>query len=163
MTRVTFPGRFQPFHEGHYRTVERYRDEYVEFVLVLGSCEKARDPANPLTAGEREAIIRACFPDLEIVELADEDRGEAGYEAWETRLLDASGADVIITGNDLVRRIVREHTDARLVQQQLHSPEQYSGTEIRARIRTGQPWRHLVPDCCEHVVAGYVDVIKASS
>lgn len=160
--RATFLGRFQPLHVGHYRTIRRYRQEYDEFVLALGSPEKSRTPENPLSAEERKEIIHACFPDLDIVEIEDEDRGEAGYEDWVSRFVDRTDADVVISGNDLVRRLVREHTDAELVQQEMHDPDRYSGTEIRRRMREGEPWRDLVPDCCEDAVAEHADVIRAS-
>ncbi|MFB6220174.1 MAG: adenylyltransferase/cytidyltransferase family protein [Halolamina sp.] len=159
-TTATFLGRFQPLHEGHYRTIRRYRDEYDGFVLALGSPRKARTERNPLTADEREKIIRECFPDIELVHVPDEDRNESGYPTWGRRLIDRTGADVVISGNDLVQRIVREHTDATVQQQEMHAPDRFSGTEIRRRIRVGEPWRSLVPDCCEDAVAEHVDVIR---
>lgn len=159
-TTATFLGRFQPLHEGHYRTIRRYRDEYDRFVLALGSPEKARTNRNPLDADEREEIIRACFPEIEIVRVPDEDRGEAGYPTWGRRLVERTGADVVVTGNDRVQRIVREHTDATVRQQEMHAPDRFSGTEVRRRIRAGEPWRPLVPDCGEAVVAAYADVIR---
>lgn len=100
------------------------------------------------------------LPELDVVEVPDEDRGEVGYPVWGRRLVDRTGADVVITGNELVQRIVREHTDATVRQQEMHAPKRFSGTEIRRRIRAGEPWRSLVPDCCEEAVADYVDVIR---
>lgn len=157
--RVAFPGRFQPFHCGHYRVVEEYRERAGSFVLALGSPGKSRTAENPLTAAERERLVGACFPGLDVVRVADEDRGEAGYPVWGRRLVDRTGADVVLSGNELVQEIVAEHTDARPVEQSLHSPERFSGTEIRERIREGDPWRELVPDCCTDDVAALADVI----
>lgn len=159
-TTATFPGRFQPLHEGHYRTIRRYRSEYDRFVVALGSPGKARTDRNPLDADEREELVRECFPDIDIVRVPDEDRGEAGYPTWGRRLVDRTGADVVVTGNDLVQRIIREHTDATVHQQEMHAPDRFSGTVIRRRIRAGDPWRDLVPDCCEGTVARYADVIR---
>ncbi|MFC7166654.1 hypothetical protein [Halospeciosus flavus] len=81
---------------------------------------------------------------------------------WAEHLVRETGADVIISGNDLVQRLVREHTDADVHQQEMHYPEKFSGTEIRRRIRADETWRDLVPDCCEDVVAAYEDVIRES-
>lgn len=161
MRRAVFLGRFQPFHEGHHRVVDEYEDEF-DLVIALGSPEKSRTAENPLTADEREYVIRGCHPELDIVRVRDEDRGEAGYPVWADRLVDRTDAEVVISGNDLVQRLVREHTDAEVHQQELHMPDRYSGTEIRRRIRAGESWRSLVPDCCVDRVAEYEGVIRES-
>lgn len=158
-TRATFLGRFQPYHEGHHRVVEWAREEY-DFVLALGSPQQDRTPENPLTATERETLIRACEPDLELVRVPDENRGEAGYPVWAERLVDRTDADVVLSRNDLVQRLVREHTTARIEEQPEFDPERFSGTEVRRRIRAGEPWRELVPDCCEDELAELTDVIR---
>lgn len=157
--RAAFPGRFQPFHVGHYRTVRRYRREY-DLAVAIGSPRKSRTPENPLTAAEREELIRACFARVDLVRVPDEDRGEAGYPDWGQRLVERTGADVVITGNQTVADIVREHTDARVEAQRMHEPGRYSGTEIRRRIRNDEPWRDLVPNCCENEVATYAPILR---
>lgn len=160
--RATFLGRFQPLHRGHHRVIDAYAPVFDEFVVALGSPGKARTAENPLDAAEREALVAACFPALEVVRVADEDRGEAGYPTWARRLVDATGATVVLSGNELVQRLVLEHTDADLVQQELHAPERFSGTEVRRRIRAGEPWRDLVPECCVDLVADAVESIRES-
>lgn len=158
-----FLGRFQPFHRGHHHVVETYRPRYEDLVVVIGSAETARTPRNPLSAVERRSIIRACHPNLPLVDLPDVARGEAGYPDWAEQLATETEADVVITRNDLVTRLVREYTDARVEPQPLLRPEEYSGTEIRRRIRDGDPWRALVPGCCVDTVAEYVDVIRGTA
>ncbi|MFB6169545.1 MAG: adenylyltransferase/cytidyltransferase family protein [Haloarculaceae archaeon] len=160
--RATFLGRFQPLHEGHYRAIRQVRAAHDAFVLALGSPEKSRTPENPLSATEREELLHVCVPNLNVVYVADEDRGEAGYPVWARRLVERTDADVVVSDNDLVRRLVREHTDAAVARQELHSPERYSGTEVRRRIRAGEPWRELVPDCCVGRVEQYADVVRRS-
>lgn len=161
--RGAFVGRFQPFHRGHHQVVVDYRDRFEELVLVVGSSMTARTPRNPLSAAERASIIRACHPDLRLVFLPDEARGEAGYEAWTERLMGETDADVIITRNDLVTRLVESFADARTENQPLYEPDRFSGTEIRRRIRAGEPWRELVPECCVEEVATYESVIRGTS
>ena len=160
--RAAFLGRFQPFHRGHHHVVKSYASRFDELVIVVGSCQVARTPRNPLSAAERRRIVAACHPDLDQVFLPDEGRGAAGYEAWAHRLERETKAAVIITRNDLVRRLVDSYTDMQLEAQPLIQPDRYSGTEIRRRIRAGEPWRELVPDCCADLVAEYADVIRAS-
>lgn len=156
---AAFLGRFQPFHQGHHRAVEWTRERYAEVVLALGSPRKARTAENPLDAEERLHVIRGCLPDVRVEPVPDEDRGETGYLTWGRRLVERTGADVVVSGNEVVQRIVREHTDATVAQQELHSPERYSGTELRRRIRAGEPWRELVPECCVERVAEYESII----
>ncbi|GAD53587.1 nicotinamide-nucleotide adenylyltransferase, NadM family [Halarchaeum acidiphilum MH1-52-1] len=157
--RVAFPGRFQPLHRGHYRVVRAYRELAGSFVLALGSPEEARTAENPLSAAERERIVRGCFPDLEIVRVPDVGRGEAGYPLWGRRLVARTDADVVLTGNPRVQRIVREYTDARVREQEMHYPDRFSGTELRERIRADESWRPLVPACARERVADYAGVI----
>lgn len=161
--RAAFLGRFQPFHRGHHHVVETYRSRYEDLVVVIGSAGTARSPRNPLSAAERRSIIWACHPNLPIVDLPDEARGEAGYPDWTEQLANKTRADVVITRNDLVTRLVREYTEARVEPQPLLRPEEYSGTVIRRRIRAGDPWRELVPDCCVDVVTEYVDAIRGTA
>ncbi|MDY6768699.1 MAG: adenylyltransferase/cytidyltransferase family protein [Candidatus Nanohaloarchaea archaeon] len=158
--RAAFIGRFQVFHRGHHRVVEEYRDRYDDFVLVMGSPEKSRTEDNPMTAGERKDIIRACFPNIDIIELEDEGSTEEDNQRWAAKLGPETGADVIISQNDLVKRLVTEYTDLELVEQELYDPDVYSGTEIRRRIRAGEDWRELVPACAVETVEEHVDVIR---
>lgn len=160
MVRAAFPGRFQPLHRGHHRVIQEFRSAYDEFVLALGSPEQARTERNPLTAAERERILAACFPDLDVVRVPDEDRGDAGYPTWARRLVRLTGADVVVSRNDLVVELVERYTDARVVPQPLFSPQQFSGTAVRERIRRGQHWRPFVPECCHADVAALLQRIR---
>ncbi|MFB6265574.1 MAG: adenylyltransferase/cytidyltransferase family protein [Candidatus Nanohaloarchaea archaeon] len=158
--KAVFIGRFQPFHRGHHRVVEQYRGEYDDFALVMGSPRKSRSADNPLTAEERKEIIHACFPDLEILELEDEGPTEEDNERWARKLVETTGADVVLSQNELVKRLVEEYTDAELVEQELYDPERFSGTEVRRRMREGEDWRELVPECALETVRGYTDTVR---
>lgn len=160
--KAVFIGRFQPLHEGHHRVLEKYQDGYDEFVLAMGSPGKSREAGNPLTAKERKDVIRACFPDLEILELADEGPTEEDNRRWAEKLMRVTGAKTVISQNELVKRLVREYTDAEIVEQELYDPDRFSGTEIRRRIREGEDWDELVPDCAVGTVEKYVGVIRGT-
>lgn len=148
--KAVFLGRFQPFHAGHHKTVENYLEKYDEFEIVVGSSRKSRTEKNPLTFEERKEIIRGCHPDVEITTLEDEDRGEKGYQEWAERLENKTEPDVVITRNDLVKRLVREYTDAKVEEHELFRPEECSGTKLRKRIRErNEGWSEIVPDCKE--------------
>lgn len=157
--KAGFLGRFQPLHRGHYEVVCDHRDRYDEFVLVLGSPNAARTAADPLTAGEREDVLDACFPDVEVIRVEDESRGADGYHEWAARLEAKTGIDRLVSQNALVEHVVYEYTDVEIHEQALCDPARFSGTEVRRRIREGGRWRPLVPDCAEERIADYAPAI----
>ncbi len=156
--RAAFLGRFQPFHIGHRQVVDKYSEEFEEFVLVIGSADVSREEENPLKAEEREELIRECFPDLEVLFLEDNDSDEE----WVGNLEGKTEADVVISQNDLVKELVEEHTDMEVEDQELYDPEIYSGTEIRRRIRSGEEWRYLIPECAREKVGELTEEIEES-
>ncbi len=160
MTRVVFLGRFQPFHKGHARVIEKRNDD--DFAVAVGSAEKSREEENPLSFEERKEIIRECFPELEVIEVQDTEKTPKGNRIWAEKLEEETGADTIISGNELVQRLVREHTSMEVKQPELHDPDIYSGTEIRRRIRSGEEWRYLVPECAEKKLETFLEEIRDS-
>lgn len=143
--KTVFLGRFQPFHEGHYKVVEKYQEEYENFSLVIGSAEKERTKNNPLSLEERKEVIKECFPEIEIHGLEDREKNEKGNKTWIKNLEEKIGAEKVISGNKLVQRLVREQSSMKIQAPDMHDPEIYSGTEIRRRIRSGEEWRYLIP------------------
>lgn len=59
---LTFIGRFQPFHHGHFAVLQRALRLATNVVVVLGSAKRARNIKNPWTVAERQVMISACFP-----------------------------------------------------------------------------------------------------
>jgi len=56
-----FIGRFQPLHVGHEHVIARTLDQVERLIVLVGSANVARDPRNPFTYAEREAMLRAAF------------------------------------------------------------------------------------------------------
>ncbi len=56
-----FIGRFQPFHEGHKRCVEKILSEKDRCIILLRDTEATEK--NPFDTEKRKAFIRAEFPD----------------------------------------------------------------------------------------------------
>lgn len=160
--RGVYIGRFQPFHKGHKQVVERYRKEFDEFLIAVGSADKSREERNPLTPEERKEIIKNCFPDIEVIEIEDIEEGEDPDRDWAKEIEGKSLADAALSQNDLVKELINKHTDLDLIEHDLFDPEIYSGTEVRRRIRSGEEWRYLVPKCCTEAVAEKVEEIKES-
>lgn len=162
MTRAVFLGRFQPFHEGHHQVVEEHQERFDDFAIAVGSAGKQRTGDNPLGFEERREVIRSCHQDTEVIAIEDETKDEEGNRRWAEKIEEESDADVVLSQNELVKRLVREYTDMEVVEQELFNPDVYSGTEIRRRIRSGEEWRYLVPDCAVEEVEKLVDVIEKS-
>lgn len=60
---LVFIGRFQPFHEGHQRVVDRALSLSKKVILLLGSSNVARSPRNPWTFIERVDMIASVYPE----------------------------------------------------------------------------------------------------
>lgn len=56
-----FIGRFQPFHEGHVRCVEKILSEKDQCIILLRDTEESEK--NPFDIEKRKAFIRSRFPD----------------------------------------------------------------------------------------------------
>jgi len=163
LTDAAYLGRFQPFHLGHRNVIEEERENFDSFVIVIGSADKGRTEDNPLTFEERKELVKSCFPEIEIVELEDaESKQEEDNQEWCQRLEEKLDIDVMISQNDLVKRIVDEYTDFEVHGQQLHEPDIYSGTEVRRRIRSGEEWRYLIPNCCQERMEELTEAVKKS-
>ncbi len=60
---LVFIGRFQPFHKGHQRVVDRAIELAERVVILVGSANSPRTLRNPLSFAERAAIIQAVYGD----------------------------------------------------------------------------------------------------
>lgn len=160
--KAAFIGRFQPFHQGHHHAIKRCREEFDELEIVIGSSGESRTEENPLTAEEREEIIRNCFPKMEIKYLEDEERGDEGNRLWAEKLDRKLDAEVLVTHNELVKSLAEEHTNLEVREHEMHEEDLYSGTEVRRRIRSGEEWRYLVPGCAKETIEDKIEHIKES-
>lgn len=159
--KVFFLGRFQPLHKGHHKVIEKNKDKYDSFKILVGSAEKSDTEENPLNFKERQEIISNCFPDLELIALKDEDDPENGNDNWRDKIIEKYDPDLIISGNPLVNEIFEE-TDVDVKKPDFYDKNVYSGTEIRRRIRSGEAWTYLIPKCAKSGIKKHIDVIKDS-
>lgn len=158
--KAVFLGRFQPFHNGHKKVVEKYRDEYEDFSVLIGSSEKEESKDNPLSFEERKEVIHECLPELDVQGLEDETKDKEGNRKWIENLEKKTEADLLISGNNLVKKIVEKHSDLEIQEPEMHDPEIYSGTEIRRRVRSGEEWRYLTPKCAQSKLEEFEEKIR---
>ena len=153
---TAFIGRFQPFHLGHKHVVEQHSDE--DLVLVLGSAGESRTDENPLNVEERKSIIHECFPEIEVFAVEDYESDEK----WLNEIIEKTGAEKVVSGNEVVLEIFREMSDLEVEEADMHEPEIYSGTEVRRRINSGGEWSYLVPECARDRIQELVETVKKS-
>lgn len=58
-------GRFQPFHLGHARLLDKALEAAARVIIVLGSSGQARTAKNPFTSEERAAMMRASLTEAQ--------------------------------------------------------------------------------------------------
>ena len=66
MIRGIYIGRFQPYHNGHHKMVQKISGEVDEIVLGIGSAGDSHTQKNPFTAGERMLMVLKAFEDIKI-------------------------------------------------------------------------------------------------
>ncbi|ADI32617.1 nicotinamide-nucleotide adenylyltransferase [Staphylothermus hellenicus] len=159
MRRVLYPGRFQPFHKGHLRVVEKLLREFDEVVIVIGSAQEGFTCNNPFTASER----------IEMIDYVLRSNGMSRDKywlipipdirmplAWTTYVLSmVPRVDAVASGNPHVVRIY-DWIGFKTIKLNLFNPSEYNGTVIRRRICNGLEWKHLVPE----QVAQYIESIN---
>ena len=60
---IVYIGRFQPFHNGHLKTLQVALEQADEVLILLGSSNRANNIRNPWNAQQRESMIRAVLAD----------------------------------------------------------------------------------------------------
>lgn len=146
-------GRFQPFHNGHLEIVRGIASESDHIIIGIGSAQFSHTYENPFTAGERHLMISRALSEegLDswfIVPIVDINR----YAVWVSHVESlVPPFHAIYTNNPLTRRLFRE-AGYQVRASPLYNREQYSGTEIRRRMLSGEDWESLVPRAVREVI-----------
>ena len=106
-------------------------------------------------------MIQNCT-DIQVNGIEDESKDEEGNRKWASKLEDEVEDAVLVSGNELVQRLVKEYTEIELREPDYSDPEVYSGTEIRRRIRSGEEWRYLVPECSTEILEEHLEAVEES-
>ena len=152
MRRGFYIGRFQPYHNGHHRMVDRIADEVDELVLGIGSAGDSHSRHDPFTAGERIMMITKSLVDYDIVTYAvpieDLDRNSV----WVSHVQSMSpDFGVAYSNNPLVIQLFEE-AGVEVRQSMMFNREELEGTEVRERMIEDRDWESLVPEPVVEVV-----------
>ncbi len=144
--RALLIGRFQPFHKGHLAVIKKILSDADELIIVVGSSQHRDAVNNPFSADERVEMIRRVqdaegisnVQIFKVPDIGDDDRYPGHV------MESVPSFDVVYSGNSLVQRLFgaagKEVQKISLIKR-----EEYSGTEIRRRMTTGEDWEKLVP------------------
>lgn len=158
MTRALFIGRFQPLHRGHLHALTSASQDH-DLIIGIGSAQYSHTDENPLTLEERKRLLQNCLDDPETIAIPD----QHDDEAWMDWIEDHLSIDLCISGNDHVRELFSQR-GYDITHPEYLRPDHISGTTIRERIRDGQDWHGLVPDCSLNILheIGFEDRIRDS-
>ena len=148
VTRGLYVGRFQPFHLGHLKAIQRVLKEADEAVIVIGSAQYSHNTNNPFTAGERLVMIRLALteagvdysrvwvvpvPDVHLHML-----WVAALEGYTPRF------NVVYSNESLTRRLFME-AGYKVRSIQFYERKDYNSTLVREKMLKGDSWASLVP------------------
>ncbi len=145
--RGLYVGRFQPFHKGHLAAIKEVLAKVDELIVVIGSAEESHTEKNPFTAGERFQMLLSSLTAKErskmlIVPIRDVNR----YSVWVNHLESyLPPFDVVFSNSDLTRSLFKE-AGYEVRRTKAYNPSEYSATEVRRRMVSGEDWEDLVPD-----------------
>lgn len=146
MDRVLYVGRFQPFHNGHKKVVEKIANNHKELIIVVGGTQLSYSKRHPFKMGERIEMIKNSisveFESVYIIPVSNIDNNALWVQHVENHTPEFSN---VYTNNELVELLFEEE-DYDVKNIDWVDRDNLSGTEFRRRIINGENWRSLVPD-----------------
>ena len=145
-------GRFQPFHSGHLRLVERIAEDVDELVIGIGSADASHTRRNPFTAGERVMMIRKTLESHDITDYVVPIEDLERNSVWVSHVKSmAPEFDVAYSNNSLVVRLFSE-AGIEVRQTEMFDRDDLKGSEIRRQMVEDGDWRQHVPEPVQAVI-----------
>lgn len=146
MERFLYLGRFQPLHKGHHHVVSSLKEDN-SLVVGIGSSDRHHEQKNPLNFFERYRVLKNCFPELEIIAVPDRETDPV----WTRQILDKVEIDRVVSGEGVTRKCFQEE-DITVDHPDYLDRDRFRSTRIREKIRNGEDWKELVPECSLEVL-----------
>jgi len=152
-----YPGRFQPFHNGHAAIIYYFWQNYGNIPVVIGAVNNGtRTFNNPFLGGEVENIINYSLSDLQLrndcqVGLVDVPSENIG--TWLIKMLKESKANYLLTGNGSLASLARNIRGLIVINPNDGSISSIRSSDVRESIRNDLlEWRKLVTvSACEYI------------
>ncbi len=146
MRRGLYLGRFQPYHLGHHQVLKKIAKEVDEIIVGIGSAQKSHEKENPFTAGERVLMVSSALEEFNIkyyvIPIEDIQRNSLWVSHVKSMV---PPFEIAYTNNPLVIELFSE-AGIEVKQSPLFKRNNYSGTEIRRRMLSGEKWEQFVPE-----------------
>jgi len=145
--KALFIGRFQPFHMGHLKIIQKISNQYDEIIIGIGSSQYHHTLDNPFSKDERKLMISKALENnnvknFKFVKIPD----IHNPPKWVDHVLSIiSDFDIVITNNDLTKKLFSEK-GYKVQETDLYDRSKYSGEIIRRKIINNESWEKLVPE-----------------
>lgn len=153
------PGRFQPFHYGHKKMIDRYKDIFDHLLVGIGLSRRPNSN-DPLHFYERKKILEEEYKNDQVSIFPVDDQGDK--EKWIKEVEVSLGLDsekkelyTVVTGNDHTRECFedQDYWVEFLEEEDQYFPELIKGHKIRDLITEGEDWwETLVPESTLNVL-----------
>jgi nicotinamide-nucleotide adenylyltransferase len=146
-------GRFQPFHLGHLAAVNFALENVDSLAIGIGSSNRSNEKRNPFTADERKEMIESSLGEsvlkrvriYYIPDVEDHDKWTFHVDSIVPQY------DVVFSNDDFTHQLFKKR-GIRVTPVPLKQRKVLSGTEIRAKIASGQNWQEFVPEGTKNVL-----------
>lgn len=151
--KALYIGRFQPFHIGHLKILQKLTKKYDEIIIGIGSSQYSNTIENPFTLEERKLMINKSLEEIDInnykiIELPD----IHNYPKWVSHVVSiVSDFDVVISNSTLTKRLFSERGYI-VKETQMFNRKEYSGEEIRKRIINNENWKNALPKAVYEII-----------
>ncbi|MGC9107575.1 MAG: nicotinamide-nucleotide adenylyltransferase [Infirmifilum sp.] len=155
-SRVLFPGRFQPVHNGHVQVVKWLLSISKEVIILVTAGQYNYTVENPFTAGERLEMLRLAlweFWDRLFVLSLDNIPDNSLWLSYVSRRVPRFEA--VCTGNAFVKMLA-EASGYKVLEAPQYNREELQGRRIREAMAKGDRWENTVPTR----VAEYIKSIR---
>lgn len=129
---VLFPGRFQPFHNAHFRILSSLLTRFGRVIVVIGSSD-LNDADNPFGKIQRKKMIQACLSLKQKKKVSFAFVPFASDAAWVNALLKRvprTRFDVVFSNNPRVQKQLRLKAIP-VISSPLYSRNRLEGKRIR--------------------------------
>ncbi len=142
-------------HQGHLQVIKRILDEVEEVTIGIGSAQLSHTVKDPFTAGERVMMLSKALAEngilasrYYIIPVQDIECNSLWVAHMEML---TPPFEHVYSGNPLVQRLFKEK-GYNVTEPPLFNRENYSGTEVRRRMLSGEDWEELLPESVVDVI-----------
>jgi nicotinamide-nucleotide adenylyltransferase len=142
-----FIGRFQPFHNGHLKIIEKKSKQFDKIIIGIGSSQYSNEIENPFSNKEREEMIINSLEEKKItnyqIVFIPDIHDPPNWVNHILKIID--NFDVIISNNKLTIELFTEK-GFKILKTPPYNKNKFSGERIRKKMICGEAWENLVPD-----------------